>query len=47
VAFPSGHTIVIPATQPTKIPDWLLVSQQSEHWKCGVWVTETIEVYTK
>lgn len=45
VALPTGEIITIPATQPTKLEGWVEVARQSEHWRNGVWVTETTEVY--
>lgn len=41
-----GITISIPATDPIALPhdDWIIVDSQSEHWRFGVWVTETIEI---
>ena len=45
VSLPSGESVNIPATVPTSLSGWVEVSRQSEHWRHGIWVTESIEVF--
>jgi hypothetical protein len=42
-----GTPLIIPATVPSGLPwgEWVEVARTSEHWKMGVWVEETVEVY--
>jgi hypothetical protein len=43
--LPTGESVIIPATNPTTLEGWTEVARQSEHWRHGIWVTESIEVY--